>query len=179
MDGDANIKFSSAVHVRLACKLSASVPFARVFDKREMTKSNEYYAYFSVSGSFDPAEITKRTGITPTQCSHEGDLIPGSQHQRKCSRWSLYSRLQRTDSDLEHHIVDVLNQLDTKSAIFKQLSIELDGVMQLVAYFDDDSGPGISFGREVSRRLAEYSLCLDCDFYYPHSDRREKPPLPD
>jgi hypothetical protein len=140
---------------------------------RKMTKSNEYYAYFSLSGSFDPGEISKKTGISPTECSREGDLIPGTQHQRKCSRWSLYSRLQKSDSDLEHHIVDVLNQLDAHTDAIKQLSIEFEGVMQLVAYFGDNSGPGISFGREVIRRLAEYSLYLDCDFYYPFSEKRE------
>jgi hypothetical protein len=66
--------------------------------------------------------------------------------------------------------VDVLNQLDENSDVLKKLSNEFDGVMQLVAYFGHDAGPGISFGREVVRRLAEYSLYLDCDFYYGHTD---------
>lgn len=83
---------------------------------------------------------------------------------------SMCSRVEKTDSDLEHHVVDVLNQLDANRVVFKQLSNELDGVMQLVAYFDYDSGPGLSFSNEVIRRLAEYSLYLDCDFYYPHSN---------
>lgn len=82
----------------------------------------------------------------------------------------MCSRVEKTDSDLEHHVVDVLNQLDANRVVFKQLSNELDGVMQLVAYFDYDSGPGLSFSNEVIRRLAEYSLYLDCDFYYPHSN---------
>jgi hypothetical protein len=133
-----------------------------------MAKTNEYYAYFMVSGPFDPAEITKRAGVIPTECSREGDPIRGTQHQHKCSRWSLYSRVEKTDSDLEHHVVDVLNQLDANIDVFKQLSIEFDGVMQLVAYFGHDSSPGTSFSQEVIRRLAEYSLCLDCDFYFPH-----------
>src|SRR5260370_32098489 len=133
-----------------------------------MAKTNEYCAYFMVSGSFDPAEITKRTGIAPSECSREGEPIPGTQHQLKCSRWSLYSRLEKTDSDLEHHVIDVLNQLDTNIGAFTQLIIELDGVMQLVAYFGNDSNPGTSFSHQVIRRLAEYSLCLHCDFYFRH-----------
>jgi hypothetical protein len=126
-----------------------------------MTKTNEYYAYFMVSGSFDPVEITKRTGITASDCSREGDPILGTQHQRQCSRWCLYSRLKKTDSDLEHHVIDVLNQLDANMRVFKQVGIELDGVMQLVAYFGNGSNPGTSFSKEVIKRLAEYSLCLD------------------
>jgi hypothetical protein len=50
--------------------------------------------------------------------------------------------------------VDVVNQLDANSGAFKQLSIELDGVMQLVAYFDYHSRPGVSFSRNVIRRLS-------------------------
>ena len=91
--------------------------------EQEMTTSNEYYAYFSVSGSFDPSEITTRTGIVPTGCSREGDPIPGTQQMRKCSRWDLHSRLERTDSDLEHHVVDVFNQLDANVVAFKQLGL--------------------------------------------------------
>jgi hypothetical protein len=140
-----------------------------------MTKLNEYYAYLCLSGSFDPADITKKIGITPTNWSREGDPIAGSEHHRKCSRWSLYSRLEKSDSDLERHIVDVLNQLDANRDVFRQLSIELDGVMQLVAYFGYDSGPGISFGPQIIRKLAEYSLRLDCDFYYSYSDKKEIP----
>jgi len=139
--------------------------------KRKVNRRIEYYAYYSVSGSFDPVEITKRAGTVPTGCSREGDRIPGSQQRYKCSRWSLHSRIEKTDSDLEHHVVDVLNQLDANSDVFKQLSVELDGVMQLVAYFNYDSSPGLSFGEKVIRRLAEYSLYLDCDFYYPRSDK--------
>jgi Domain of unknown function (DUF4279) len=138
-----------------------------------MAKTNEYYAYFSISGSFYPDEITQRLGITPTECSREHDLIPGTERQRKCSRWSLHSRLEKAESDLELHVVDVLNQLDANSGAFKKLSTELDGVMQLVAYFDYQSRPGVSFGRDAVRRLAEYSLYLDCDFYYPNSDTKE------
>jgi hypothetical protein len=33
---------------------------------------NERYAYFGISGSFDPAEITRRLGMTPPRISLEG-----------------------------------------------------------------------------------------------------------
>jgi hypothetical protein len=93
-----------------------------------MSKANRCYAYFHVAGSFDPAQITKRVGISPTKSSLEGSAIERTQMVRKCSRWELHSRL-------EEHVVDVLTQLDGKRDAFKQLSTELGGVMELVGYF--------------------------------------------
>src|SRR5208282_296796 len=102
-----------------------------------MTQENECYAYFCVSGSFNPAQITERVGVIPTTSCLEGDVIERTKMLRKCSRWELYSRLERT-ATLEQHVLDVLAQLDAKSSAFKQLSAELGGVMELVGYFRAD-----------------------------------------
>jgi hypothetical protein len=121
-----------------------------------------------VSGSFDPAQITERVGMSPTDSSLEGDLVKGTQMVRKCSRWMLRSRLDTT-ATLEQHVLDVLAQLDAKKEEFRQLSAELDGVMELVGYFHADY-PGLTFKRDVVARLSEYSLSVDCDFYYLASE---------
>jgi hypothetical protein len=135
-----------------------------------MTKANECYAYFYVAGSFDPAHITERMGVTPTKSCLEGDLIERTKMARKCSRWQLYSRLERT-ATLEQHVLDVLAQFDAKNSAFKQLSGELGGVMELVGYSYADY-PGLTFERDVIGRLAEYSLSVDCDFYFMSEDAK-------
>jgi hypothetical protein len=117
-----------------------------------------------VSGSFDPAQITERMEIKPTESSLEGDLIRGTQMVRKCSRWIVRSRLDTT-ATLEQHVSDVLAQLDAKKSEFKELSIEFGGVMELVGYFHAYY-PGLVFERDVVARLSEYALSVDCDFYY-------------
>jgi hypothetical protein len=131
-------------------------------------KTNKCYAYFMVSGSFDPAQITERMGVNPTESSLEGELIKGSKMVRKCSRWILRSHLDTT-ATLEQHVSDVLAQLDAKKREFRQLSAELGGVMELVGYFHADY-PGLTFERDVVARLSEYSLSVDCDFYYLASE---------
>jgi hypothetical protein len=136
-----------------------------------MTKENECYAYFTVDGSFDPAQITQSVGIAPTSTWRLGDLNPRTHYERKFSRWNLRSRLEDTAS-LEEHIADVLNQLDANSTGFRKISVELKGTMQLVAYFHRDY-PGLNFKHDLIERLAEYSLGMDFDFYYLYSDRRE------
>jgi hypothetical protein len=133
-----------------------------------MTKENECYAYFTVVGSFDPDEITRRVGVAATESWRKGDRNPRTDRDRNFSRWILRSRLQITAS-LEAHVRDVLDQLDTNRTAFRQTSVELNGVMQLVGYFFRDY-PGLSFERDLIERMAEYSLSMDCDFYSTQVD---------
>ena len=74
-----------------------------------MSTPDTWYAYFGISGSFDPAEITRRIGVSPSYEIWLGE--PGRYAKAvKCSRWQLRSRLETTDP-LENHVRDVLNQL--------------------------------------------------------------------
>ena len=136
-----------------------------------MTEPNEQYAYFTLSGDFDPVEISKLVGVTPTECWLKGDVNPRTQHERKCSRWSLYSRLERNRS-LEDHIADVIQQLRENRSGFVKISSEFGGIMQLVAYFKSGY-PGLDFECELVKSLAEFSLSVDFDFYYLYSESRE------
>jgi hypothetical protein len=136
-----------------------------------MTKENECYAYFTVVGSFDPEQVTRRVGLAPTTSWRKGDLNPRTNLERTFSRWNLRSRLEDA-VPLESHVKDVLDQLDTNPAAFREVSVELEGTMELVAYFYRDY-PGMSFEHDLIERMADYSLRMDCDFYYLYSDRRE------
>jgi len=138
-----------------------------------MTKNNETYAYFSlVEFKDDPAEITKRVGLEPTECWEKGDVNPKTKLERRFSRWSLYSRLSR-ESELEDQIVDVLDQLDNNKKAFKAIINEQGrGILQLVGYFHTYY-PGLSLESQVINRISEYNLAMDCDFYYLYSDERE------
>src|SRR2546427_6045517 len=100
-----------------------------------MSEDNEQYAYFTITGSFDPAEITRRIGVEPSQSWRKGELHPKNQMERKFSRWSLASRLDRA-ADLEAQIKDVLVQMDKKPTELMSLSREYGGCMQLVGYWN-------------------------------------------
>ena len=136
-----------------------------------MVEDNEQYAYFFVVDGFDPADITARVGVPPTECWRRGEICPRRQMERKFSRWSLHSRLNR-DKDLEAHIADVLSQLDANPEAFAAVSREFGGVMQLVGYFRREY-PGLHFKRAITEGLARYALSVDFDFYGLYSHRRE------
>jgi len=97
------------------------------------------------------------------EAAREGDAIGNTAKKRPCSLWGVHSRVG-SSAPLEKHVQDVLDQLDTNKLAFEKLSRELDGTMQLVGYFHDIS-PGIHFDQETVKRIAEYDLCIDCDFY--------------
>lgn len=136
-----------------------------------MTEPNQQYAYFTIVGDFDPTEISALVEVTPTESWRKGDINPRTQYERKFSRWSLHSRLEKT-SKLEAHIADVIEQLEIKKRQFVTLSSKYGAQLQLVAYFNT-SYPGLYFNRELVESLAEFALNIDFDFYYLYSDSRE------
>jgi len=138
---------------------------------KDKMKENEQYAYFTVTDSFDPDDITKRVGVKPTDSWRKGDLNPKNRMERKFSRWNLASRLDKT-ADLEDHIRDVLAQLDENAGAFQEVSLSFGGCMQLVGYFAVQY-PGLSFDRAIVEGLSKYSLSVDFDFYWLYSDGRE------
>lgn len=136
-----------------------------------MTKDNEYYAYFTVVGEFDPANITVGIGLQPTDCWRKGDRNEKTHLERKFSRWNLYSRLDRSVA-MEQQLTDVVEQLEQVGDAIRQVRAELSAYIQLVGYFYIDF-PGLVFEPSLILRLAALNIGFDCDFYYMYSDKRE------
>ena len=111
-----------------------------------MQKPDSWYAYFHVTGSFDPDDVTRRVGVLPTETKREGDAIGTTSKKRPCSLWALHSRVNPS-APLDEHVRDVLDQLDSNKAMFEKLSREFGGTMQLVGYFRDVN-PGVHFDLE-------------------------------
>ena len=136
-----------------------------------MTKDNEQYAYFTVTGDFDPDSITMRLGLNPTEQWLKGSRNERTHFERKSSRWSLESRLARSAS-LEAHVRDVLEQTLQCAEKIKRLGQEYTTYMQLVGWFHNDY-PGFGLDEGIVSGLADLGVGIDCDFYYLYSDRRE------
>ncbi|HWY99432.1 MAG TPA: DUF4279 domain-containing protein [Edaphobacter sp.] len=136
-----------------------------------MTRPNEYRAYFTLVGEFDPADISTRLGLEPTSSWKKGDLNPKTQLERKHSRWNLNSRLGQSTS-LEEQVRDVLEQLKVCSPTITDLRATVDGGMQLIGYFYTDY-PGFGLDHETLSELGQLRPGIDCDFYYLYSEKRE------
>ncbi len=134
-----------------------------------MQRQNEQTAYFSVTGNFDPAEITRNVGVEPTESWSRGDHNRGM--PREQSRWSLHSRLPLVQP-IERHIDDVLDQLDSRSEAFREIVSEHAGEMQAVGWYFASYGP-IGIEPATLVRLAAYGLALDYELHNIQSHRRE------
>ena len=135
------------------------------------TRPNEFIAYFTITGDFDPAEITEQVGCEPTDCWKKGDLNETTHMERKFSRWSVESRLEKTEPIVEH-IRDVLKQLEPHINKVNELPATMIRHMQTVAYFHSNS-PWFHFDEDVVAGCAALNLSIDCDFYTLYSDKRE------
>ena len=135
------------------------------------TRENEYSAYFTVTGEFDPKSITEQIGIEPTSSWKKSDRNEKTHLERKFNRWSLHSRLDKF-ALLEAHIADALEQLKPKAEQLRQILKGNEGGMQLVGWLYKDY-PGLHFEKELVVGLAELELSVDFDFYYLYSDARE------
>jgi hypothetical protein len=63
-----------------------------------MTKDNEQYAYLTVVGDFRPESVTAKLGLEPSEAWKKGGRNERTQLERKFSRWSIDSRLERSAS---------------------------------------------------------------------------------
>ena len=136
-----------------------------------MTRDNEQYAYFTLVGDFDPSVISERLGILPTDCWKKGDRNERTHLERKFSRWSLYSRLERAQP-LESQLNDVLEQLLPIADAVRTIREEIEGHVALVSYLYRDY-PGLTFEPVALAHLGAMKLAIDLDFYYLYSDKRE------
>jgi hypothetical protein len=123
-------------------------------------QESEPYAYFCLGGAFEPDEVTRRLGVLPSETGRAGDAIGRGHHKRQNSLWTLRSRLQ--SGDLDQHVRDVLDQLDTSRSAFAEVSRELGGLIVLVG-FSREYAPAISLEQETVGRLAQYALRLDVE----------------
>jgi hypothetical protein len=136
-----------------------------------MTKDNEQYAYFTLTGDFDPKVITERLGVEPSESWRKGDRSERTHYERKFSRWSLNSRLDHAAS-LEEHVRDVLDQTRDHAAAIREIGEEFNCWVQLVGFFHNHY-PGFGLDSNLIAGLASLNVAIDCDFYYLYSHERE------
>lgn len=130
---------------------------------------NRQYAYFTLTGEFDPADISKQVGVEPSDSWRKGELHKRG-YERRFSRWSLRSQLPDS-ADLEEHVRNVLAQMDAHEQGFVAITRDHVCWMELVGYFHAGY-PGLSFDRAIVQGLAKYRLAVDFDFYGLYSHRR-------
>src|SRR5260370_26279576 len=99
-----------------------------------MTKDNEQYAYLTVVGDFNPETISDHLGIQPSECWQKGTRNERTHFERKFSRWSLNSRLDKSAS-LEEHVRDLIDQTSGHAISLRQIGRPFRCGFQLLDHF--------------------------------------------
>jgi Domain of unknown function (DUF4279) len=133
-----------------------------------INEPNEYRAYFTLVGDFDPTVVTASLGIQPTSYFRKGDLNQRSGRVYTFSRWNLESRLARTEATAKH-IEDVLAQLSSVSQAIPDLCSKYEGWMQLVASFLNGQA-SVDVDAELIKKLSALELGINFDPYDLRSD---------
>jgi hypothetical protein len=135
-------------------------------------EKNTAYAYLSIDEFSCPVdEITKRVGLQPTEAWQVGDVVPPVRFPRKYSAWHLKSRLPHLE-EVERHVIDVLDQIRGREAVFRDIAREFCVRMQCVGYYNEYN-PGFQLEPEVVRRVADCGAMLDLDAYHLFDDKQE------
>jgi len=133
-------------------------------------EKNQTYAYIRVAGfSCRVEDLTQRIGLEPSESWHAGELAEPSHQPRKTNAWHLYSRLPASES-LERHVMDVLDQMQGREAIMRDVANEYGAIMECVGYFHEYH-PGFWLDATAVQRLGECGLALDLDFYCYFADK--------
>ena len=99
-----------------------------------MTKDNEQYAYPTFVGDFNPETITEHLSIQPSECWQKGTRNERTHFEQKFSRWSLYSRLDKS-ATLEEHVRDLIDQTSGHAIAIREIGQQFKCWFQLVGYF--------------------------------------------
>ncbi len=134
-----------------------------------MIEPNEFKAYFTLTGDFEPADITAQIGLEPSfACRKDEPFGHENKAVRKFSRWSVDSRLP-SESFLEEHVVDVLAQLAEVKDRVAGLESRWEPHVVMTGFFSE-SASGIFLKPETLSSIAEMKLGLDIRMNYEGGD---------
>ena len=134
-----------------------------------MSEPNEFKAYFTLTGDFEPADVTAQIGLEPSFACRKGETF-GRENKavRKFSRWIVDSRLP-SENFLEEHVVDVLAQLAEVKDRVAGLESKWEPHVVLTGFFSDLAS-GIFLKSEMLSLIADMKLGLDIRMNYEGGD---------
>jgi hypothetical protein len=121
--------------------------------------------------AFDPNEITKRTGIEPSNIARAGEPVSwaskiksGSIPKIKFSRWELQSNLDPL-TDVEDQMRTLIQRLQAAWPEFIKLGNEYDAIFTCIIWDYSDARPAIYFDKDIVKSAAELNALIQVTVY--------------
>ena len=127
---------------------------------------NNCKTYFSISGDFDPQQITKMLNVEPTRCHGKDDLRRDGKPYNfalwagcLCDEYDVY-----VENQMEKTIEPLLDKIDVLKQIKEQFDVEmfLSVVPHAVA---DQPTPCLAPSLKVMQFCVEVGVKIDIDLY--------------
>ncbi|MBC6481736.1 MAG: DUF4279 domain-containing protein [Hormoscilla sp. GM7CHS1pb] len=125
---------------------------------------SEILASFTLTGEFDPEEITNKVGIIPSETWRMGELIhPKGTIRHQQNGWSLKSKLEKS-AELEDHVKYVLEQLQPGWIPLAELCTQHDAEIDCVIYVNGQV-TAIHFDKRIIDLVNKLNAEIDVDLY--------------
>ncbi len=125
---------------------------------------DERYVWFMLRGDFDPAEITRATGLTPTKAFMKGTRPRPRASLRTVSGWILDSGLGPSDEVVDH-LTDLLARLRPGWEALHLLAREHEAFISAAIYCYQAQGPWVAFSPAHVAAIADLGATIDIDIY--------------
>jgi hypothetical protein len=127
--------------------------------------ATQILAALTLTGAFDPVEISRRLGLAPTKVARRDERIGKSALQYKCDIWSI-STGKRESLALEEQVREILAQVGTSAHAIRSARDELSISVELAcAVYVEGQAPSMTLGPETIAQLAELGAGVDIDLY--------------
>lgn len=110
-----------------------------------------------------PEEITRLTGLQPTNIWYKGQAIPKTGLLKKANGWQLKSTLP-LQSPLADHVNYLLTMVEPFSNQLRIFTGKYFSLLACAIYFDEHA-PEVYLDPQVIAKLADLNLGLDIDLY--------------
>lgn len=125
---------------------------------------DERYVWFVLAGDFEPDDITRATGLTPSEVRRKGDQPRPGAAILKQSSWSIDSGLAPSD-EFHEHLEDLLSRLRPGWSTLRELGKEHDAVVEAAIYCRQAQGPLVQVSPTHAGAIAELGATLGFDIY--------------
>jgi hypothetical protein len=136
---------------------------------------DERYLWYVLAGDFDPDEITRATGLTPSKIQRKGEHPRSGSASLEQSSWSINSGLMPSD-EFHEHLQDLLGRLRPGWSALQALGRQHKAGLIAAIYCRQSQGPLVEVSPEHSAAIAELSATLGFDIYALPEDTPDDSP---
>lgn len=128
--------------------------------------STKITVHFTLTGKFNPDEVSEKLNIEPTKTWRVGEAIQKTLLSYKHDGWRLSSDEVET-LELEEQLAKIWDIIQPYKSKIVDICAELDLVAEIACAVDleDDQYPVLHFERESIKRISELNAEIDIDIY--------------